>query len=70
MATNPDDPSGSGFWDNEWHQGLTKREEFAKAAMMGLLCKVGLNEAPGSLADYAKRYADALIAELNKEAKP
>ncbi|KKN89783.1 hypothetical protein LCGC14_0236310 [marine sediment metagenome] len=49
--------------DYESQCGFTKREEFAKAAMQGLL-------ASGRLADAEKiavRFADALIEKLNIE---
>jgi hypothetical protein len=46
--------------------GLTKREEFAKVAMQGLLTHGDLP--PESVAASAVYAADALLAELVKEA--
>ncbi len=91
MATNPEEPA---FPQHGWssdpdvikrmtHQGgLTKREEIAKAAMLGLLSAgIGVvveNVASGSqvhsmksedIADAALQYAAALIAALNKTAE-
>lgn len=48
--------------------GLTIRAELAARAMQGLLCGGRLDNLPEILADRAVRYADALIAELNKTA--
>ena len=49
--------------------GLTKREEFAKAAMQGILSNPSeeMPQAPQKVAEFAVRNADALIEELNKE---
>lgn len=55
--------------------GLTKREEFSKAAIQGLLANSELREGfmgtkiPSSqtVATWAIEQADALIAELNKK---
>lgn len=44
---------------------LTKREYFAAMAMQGLIVNRGADV--GILVDYAIRFADALIAELEKE---
>lgn len=50
--------------------GLTKREEFAKAMMVGLLSNpefVGMDGGYEEYAKQAKMAADALLAELAKE---
>ncbi len=44
--------------------GLTIRQQFAMAAMQGLLCNDGNHK---TLAEEAARCADALIEELNKK---
>lgn len=55
-------------WNQEWQNGLTKREYLAAMAMQGLCA----NSVPGShhgfkaLTSEAVQYADALIDELNK----
>lgn len=60
------------FDDKGPHYGLSKREYFAAMAMQGICA----NSIPGShhmsqaTAMDAVDYADALIAELNKEKKP
>ena len=93
MATNPNDPEFPDRLEKvadtpqlatkEWFiaHGLTKREEFAKAAMMGLIANVdiiaGMAKAGQAdmvlvakgIANMAVAHADALIAELNKEVK-
>lgn len=46
--------------------GLTKREYFAVLAMQGLLADPANDGSPESLALYAVKYADALLAELEK----
>lgn len=48
--------------------GLTKREEFAKAAMQGILSNPheGQPDQPAGVAPLAVKHADALIEELNK----
>lgn len=54
------------------HRGLTKREEFAKTAMLGMLASESENYNYGDnsaqrIADLAVEHADALIAALNAE---
>lgn len=64
--TNPNDPA---FEQLIWKQmPLTKREYFAGLAMQGMLAsqQTILPENADKLALAANRYADALIAELNK----
>ncbi len=63
---------------NEPHFGLTKREEFAKIAMLGILSgKDDLkgnvesltswyNSSTKAVANLAVKYADALLKELEK----
>lgn len=52
-------------------RGLTKRELFAAMAMQGFATKESsqTRSGAGAAALYAVRYADALIAELQKEDK-
>lgn len=46
--------------------GLTKREQFAMAAMQGF-CQINLTfDSPQALAAQAVKMADALLAELEK----
>jgi hypothetical protein len=56
--------TGEGFF-----VGLTKRELFAMAAMQGLVSTVtiGREEYAKMLCGTAVEYADALLAELEKE---
>lgn len=62
--------SKSHFGHVEAYLGLTIRQELAARAMQGILARngVGGKEQETSTAQYAVAYADALIAELNKEA--
>lgn len=58
--------------ESEHWEGLTKREEFVKAAMLGILARVPLHSfsdvnLPDEIAVTAICYADALIDALNKE---
>lgn len=73
--TNPNDPihpAGDGLVPPTY--GLTKREEFAKAAMQGAVYGLAGKavsvkdyvEAMPMVAELAVGWADALIAELNK----
>lgn len=48
-----------------YHQGLTKREAFAKAAMQGLCTISGYGDI-ADIAHDAVRYADALLDELER----
>lgn len=63
MTTRPDDPV------HPVSGGLTKREDFAKAAMTGILASwcsdTGIDDE--WIAGKATRLADALIAALNEE---
>ena len=55
-------------WDNKpLVSGLTKREHFAGLAMQGFI-SAGSNGMPnaGELSNMAKKYADALLYELDK----
>ena len=45
---------------------LTKREQFAMAAMKGICSKIAINDAE-FIAVIAVQHADALLAELAKE---
>ncbi len=52
-----------------WSEGgMTKYENFAKAAMQGLLSNPSVTAVfkPHEIAKKAKEHAEALIAELNK----
>lgn len=48
------------------HDGLTKREYFAAAAMQGLVVFEGHSAEPAEAAKLAVQYADALIDALNE----
>lgn len=52
--------------NDEYFSGLTKREEFAKAAMQGLLACPNVSCDPSLICKYSVEWADELIAELNK----
>lgn len=70
--TNPNDAAFSNATDYAGNPtvgyGLTKREEFAKAAMQGLIASDHeVNWNAKQIATFAVEQADALIAELNKE---
>ena len=47
------------------HNGLTKREMFAMAAMQGILTR-SANTDRSSIARYSVEYADALLTELER----
>ena len=66
-ANFPAYPGADARYGSAWH-GLTKREAFAKAAMVGLLA-ADAQEAFGyeGAAQCAVNHADALLAELAKE---
>lgn len=67
--------SSQGYTDSigDWNSGeygLTKREYFAAVAMQGMCSEMqnpALQGSPSNVAQEAVRFADALIAELNKE---
>lgn len=72
MKTNPNDlafPVAAP--PNERENGLSKREYIAALAMQGRIASesVSFVGTPESCAEHAVAYADALIAELNKEQK-
>ena len=46
--------------------GLSKREKFSMAAMQGFISNSSLSGAPEECAEQSLRYADALLAELEK----
>ncbi len=51
-----------------WGQsGLTKREYFAGLAMQAMITSSDFTGAPENVAEGALQFADALLAELNKE---
>lgn len=73
----PDDSESGGSLpsahiDENGANGLTKREEFAKAAMQGLCANSipGRHNIPENLAHEAVNYADALLAELERRGEP
>lgn len=61
------DPNASAFANGYEDPGLTVREYFAAMAMQGLLAKEGIVHP--QTAESSVRWADELIAELNKEQK-
>lgn len=75
MKTNPVAPAFNNLEHSKSIQnlhGLTKREYFAILALQGLLADTGSffpdQQGTGQLAAQAAvKYADALIAELNKD---
>lgn len=70
--TNPSDPinSGTEYGNPQWKWGLTKREYFAAMAMNGLLQRHNAWDLKAVDAAWnGILYADALIAELNKDPK-
>lgn len=52
------------------HLGLTIRQQFAMAAMQGLLASTNGTFSASHLAYTSVQAADALIAELNKTTEP
>lgn len=67
--TNANDEAFGHGADNGHCPGLTKREYFAGLAMQGLLASDGKRECEeDTVASWSVQQADALIAELNKEA--
>ena len=69
LPAMPVELSGFGQFAPEVHTGLTKREMFAMAAMQGLIA----SDATGTLheprcAELAVKQADALLAELERQA--
>lgn len=56
---------GFGQFETVAYTGLTKREQFAMAAMQGFASNGGY-AAPWDAAHDAVRWADALLAELDK----
>ena len=55
---------------HDWHYGLTKREEFAKAAMQGMCGDSSRDGSHQAFAEDAVKFADALLAELERTSKP
>ena len=47
-----------------------RRERIATAALQGMLSDPGASGTATEYAEYATQYADALIAELDKEPQP
>lgn len=72
MKTNANDPINPVLVDGTGDSGLTKREYFAAKAMQGLLSDKGsyFPDERELWVCAAVKFADALIAELNKEAQP
>lgn len=70
MKTNPNDPAFSvAPFDSNVTRTLTKREYLAAQAMQGLLNKIDMAEQGWrkDLVKEAKKIADSLIDELNKD---
>lgn len=63
MSTNKDSPAFPG----QTASGLTKREYFAALALQGLAADSNITTTPEYISARAVRFADALIAELNKD---
>lgn len=67
MSTNPNDPAFINYdprmGATGTSQGLTKREEFAKAAMQGMIMARFTD--PHLIAEWALGQADAMIDALN-----
>ena len=59
--------SGDVYGGGEGECGLTKREHFAGLAMASLIGKSESRYDYGDTADDAVNFADALLAELDKE---
>ena len=59
------DASGAYCGDVVYSSGLTKREQFAMAAMQGILAKGGSGKL---VSERAVEYADELLAELERQA--
>lgn len=57
--------NADGMWE-DWAIGLTKREHFAALALQGLLACSEVHGSDERLSACAVKFADALIAELNK----
>lgn len=57
---------GFGRFEPVAYTGLTKREQFAMAAMQGFAANGGY-AAPSDAAHDAVKWADALLAELDKD---
>lgn len=72
MSIDPNAPvfPSHGTMGEVCHKGMTIRAEIAARAMQGMLSNSDNNRSPGVLAIWAMKYADALIAELNKESQP
>ena len=64
LPAMPIELSGFGQFAPESHTGMTKHEQFAMAAMQGLLSKYGVYS---DVATDSKQCADALLAELEKQ---
>lgn len=72
MSTNGNDPAYPLAFNPQkgdyWNEGLTKREDFAKAAMVGILSNwcsdTGYDR--NWIAGESARLADALISALNE----
>ena len=60
-------PSQNGV---QYDPGLTIRAEIASRVMAGLVCNGNLMQPRVATARESILYADALIAELNREEKP
>jgi hypothetical protein len=66
LPNNADQPSYPIDTEDVVFTGLSKREEFAKAAMSGLLAFPGQGKDEALIASLAVRCADASLAELER----
>ena len=64
LPAMPIELSGFGQFAPESHTGMTKREQFAMAAMQGILSTMIMR--PEDAAEKAVKYANALLAELER----
>ena len=67
LGNTPAFPCGADGGCGPW-PGMTLRQWYAGEAMKGILAKHGENISPTHTSEYARVYADALLAELAREA--
>ena len=68
MTEQSQNPDGTWNQTTDWQHGMTLREWYAGLAMQGLVQKDGIH-ALYKIHEEAVKQADALIEELEKEAK-
>lgn len=68
LPAMPIELNGFGLYEPSAHLGLSKREQFAMAAMQGFLVNMGRNgiNDVNKVAAHAVDAADALLAELER----